>query len=124
MREDRVLEQAEVGQAPPAAGAPARAGSATEQLRFLQRHAGNAAVGRLMRSPNRGRVLARFVAPYTAPFIAAQLDDAMRGWGTDEDKIFAALSGVSRAELAQVEAEYTKRTKKNLRAELLDELSS
>jgi hypothetical protein len=77
-----------------------------------------------MRSPeHRSRVLARFVAPYTAPFIAAQLDDAMRGWGTDEDKIFAALSGVSRTELAQVEAEYTKRTKKNLRRELLDELS-
>jgi predicted negative regulator of RcsB-dependent stress response len=47
----------------------------------------------------------------------------MRGWGTDEDKIFAALSGVSRAELPQVEAEYEKRTKKKLRAELLDELS-
>jgi Annexin len=124
MREDRVLEQTEERQVPPPASAAGRAGSAAEQLRWIQRHAGNAAVGRLVRSPSRGRVLARFVAPYTAPFIAAQLDDAMRGWGTDEDKIFAALSGVSRAELAQVEAEYTKRTKKSLRAELLDELSS
>ena len=93
-----------------------------DRVRLLQRHAGNAAVARLAQAPGR-RMLARFVAPYTAPFIARQLDDAMRGLGTDEDKIFAALSGVSRAELAQVEAEYTKLTSKSLRSELLDELS-
>jgi hypothetical protein len=123
MRTDRVRVSSEATHPAPAASAAARAGTSAEQLRWIQRHAGNAAVGRLMRSPEHRRVLARFVAPYTAPFIAAQLDDAMSGWGTDEDKIFAALSGVSRAELAQVEAEYAKRTKKNLRRELLGELS-
>jgi hypothetical protein len=106
---ERVREPTEDLQPPPAATAAARAGTAVDQLLWIQRHAGNAAVARIMRSPENHRVLARFVAPYTAPFIAAQLDDAMRGWGTDEDKIFAALSGVSRAELPQVEAEYEKR---------------
>jgi cytochrome c553 len=121
MRDERV--RAPSGTTRPPAGAAAPPATAAQQIKRLQRSAGNAAVGRLMRTPGGGRVLARFVAPYTAPFIAAQLDDAMSGLGTDEDKIFAALSGVSRAELPQVESEYQKRTKKNLRAELQDELS-
>ena len=54
MREEQVREAAEDQQAARAPNAVAPTATAADQIRFIQRHAGNAAVG---------RVLARFVKP-------------------------------------------------------------
>ena len=56
--------------------------------------------------------------------VAHELDEAMSGPGTDEGRIYRALSGVGQAELPAIEAAYRTRTGKDLRAELEDELTT
>src|SRR5687767_9847156 len=55
---------------------------------------------------------------------AYELQEAMEGAGTDEGRIYRALSGVGAAELPAIEAAYTARTGNNLRADLEDELNT
>jgi len=55
---------------------------------------------------------------------AYELQEAMEGLGTDEGRIYRALSGVGDAELPAIEAAYTARTGNNLRADLEDELNT
>ena len=52
-----------------------------------------------------------------------QLNSAMKGWGTDEDAIYATLRGKSKAEIAAIKAEYEKATGTSLDAALADEMS-
>ena len=56
--------------------------------------------------------------------MAFELQEAMDGPGTDEGRIYRALSGVGAAELPGIEAAYRARTGRELRADLSDELST
>ncbi|HEX6026648.1 MAG TPA: hypothetical protein VFZ00_31915 [Solirubrobacter sp.] len=55
---------------------------------------------------------------------AFELQEAMEGAGTDEGRIYRALSGVGAAELPAIEAAYRARTGRDLRADLVDELTT
>lgn len=55
--------------------------------------------------------------------IAFELQQAMSGVGTDEDRIYRALSGITNADLPPIEAAYRARTNRHLRADLQDELT-
>ena len=56
--------------------------------------------------------------------IAAVLNEAMAGAGTDEDAIFMTLSGRSKSLVQQILKQYEKRTKRELLADLKSELSN
>lgn len=58
-----------------------------------------------------------------ADIAAAQLDKAMKGLGTDEESIMAALTGRSEAERQNIRDAYKRRTNRELEADLRDELS-
>jgi hypothetical protein len=58
-----------------------------------------------------------------ARVIADRLRSAMKGWGTDEDSIFAALSGRSHEEIDEIKRQYLELTGRYLEADLNDELS-
>jgi hypothetical protein len=58
-----------------------------------------------------------------ARVIATQLKNAMAGWGTDEDSIFAALSGRSQDEVGEIKRQYLELTGRYLERDLQDELS-
>jgi hypothetical protein len=68
-------------------------------------------------------VVQRALSAGQAQSIARKLDDAMSGWGTDEDAIYAALSGRSANDLRDIKAAYQGLFGKNLDAELRDELN-
>ena len=110
-----------------APGAPIRASS----LLALQRAAGNRAVGGLLQrggatGPGNGRgpVVQRLIAPEQADRVAHQLLAAMDRWGTDEDAIYGALSGRSKADLDAIVAAYQPIAMHgNLDADLRDELN-
>ena len=55
--------------------------------------------------------------------VARQLDQAMRGLGTDESSIFAALTGRTATEIANIKTAYRSLTNRDLEADLRDELS-
>lgn len=58
-----------------------------------------------------------------AKVIADRLHKAMDRWGTDEDSIFAALSGRSHEEIGEIKRQYLELTGHYLEADLNDELS-
>ncbi len=58
-----------------------------------------------------------------AETVARQLDDAMRGLGTDESAIFSALTGRTEAERTAIKQAYERQTRRTLEADLRDELS-
>jgi len=58
-----------------------------------------------------------------AEVVASQLDRAMKGPGTDEESIFAALTGRTQAELQAIKEAYKRLTNRELEADLRDELS-
>ena len=58
-----------------------------------------------------------------ADMTAERLDRAMRGLGTDESAIYAALSGRATEERAAIKEAYKRRTNRELEADLRDELS-
>ena len=58
-----------------------------------------------------------------AQSIARKLEDAMAGWGTDEDAIYSALSGRSANDMRDIKGAYTSLFHKDLDAELRDELN-
>lgn len=62
--------------------------------------------------------------PFTPGLIAVQLRDAMEGWGTDEEAIYAALSGRTNTDVDRIAAEYQTLTGRGLQADLQDELTS
>ncbi|CAG0930516.1 hypothetical protein TFLX_01799 [Thermoflexales bacterium] len=58
-----------------------------------------------------------------ADMVAAQLDKAMKGSGTDEESIYAALTGRTPTERQAIKDAYQRRTRRALEADLRDELS-
>lgn len=104
----------------------------------LQRSAGNAAVrglvGRAGRpvaaggSAGRGprptqAVVQRNVSEAQADRLAGQLNEAMEGWGTDEEAIYGALSGRTRTDLDAIRTAYARLSSAGLEADLQDELT-
>ena len=55
--------------------------------------------------------------------IAFELVEAMEGAGTDEGRIYRALSGVTDSDIGPIETAYRKRTERSLRGDLEDELT-
>jgi Annexin len=88
-------------------------------LARLQAYAGNRAAGAVAQR----LAVQRAIATDQADSIARQLEDAMAGWGTDEDAIYGALSGRTGADLDAIKASYTRLYHKDLDAELRDELN-
>ena len=66
----------------------------------------------------------RRAVPFEPASIAKQLKEAMEGWGTDEEAIYAALSGRTRSQLDEIATAYLRLTGRNLQADLEDELTS
>lgn len=58
-----------------------------------------------------------------ASAVAQQLKEAMAGWGTDEDAIYAALSGRTASERTAIKTAYKALTGNDLETDLRDELS-
>ena len=58
-----------------------------------------------------------------AEALARQLEDAMSGWGTDEEAIYGALAGRTADDMADIRDVYHQLYSKNLDAELRDELT-
>jgi hypothetical protein len=58
-----------------------------------------------------------------ADVVAQQLDDAMRGLGTDETAIYAALTGRTATERQAIKDAYQRRTHRTLESDLRDEMS-
>ena len=69
-----------------------------------------------------GGVVQRELSPALAKSIARKLEDAMSGWGTDEDAIYGALSGRSAPDIRDIRNAYRDLYRKDLDAELRDEL--
>ena len=67
----------------------------------MQAHAGNAATQRLARQAAPGGL-----ATSQAESIARRLEDAMSGWGTDEEAIYGALSGRTAADMVVIRQAY------------------
>ncbi len=105
---------------------------APDGLVDLQATAGNrATVEALQRSPAAGAgparptpiIVQRAVSAEQATTIARRLEDAMKGWGTDEEAIYGALAGRTAADMDEIRKAYKSSYNKNLDAELRDELN-
>lgn len=66
----------------------------------------------------------RRAMPFNAESIAEQLDQAMKGWGTDEESIYSVLSGRTREQTDAIAAAYLRRTGRDLQADLESELTA
>jgi hypothetical protein len=71
-----------------------------------------------------GPSVQRAVTATQAESIAVKLEDAMSGWGTDEDAIYGALAGRTGADMTAIKRAYRSAYRKDLDAELADELNS
>jgi hypothetical protein len=123
-RPDRSPAQPEAALAAPGVASPAVGASGgplhAASMLALQRLAGNRAVGGMMASRARPSaaastptvsspapaaahpVVQRAISPEMADEIAHRLSKAMRGWGTDEEAIYGALSGRSKQDLDKI----------------------
>jgi hypothetical protein len=61
---------------------------------------------------------------FNPSLIAVQLRNAMDGWGTDEEAIYAALAGRTTAEVELISSAYQTLTGRGLQADLQDELTA
>jgi len=73
---------------------------------------------------NEGNIRRAATMNFDPALVAEQLRDAMKGLGTDEDRIYAAMSGRSQAQLDQITAAYLKLTGNDLAKDLQSELNS
>jgi hypothetical protein len=95
-------------------------------VRQLQRSAGNAAVSDLVVRRSAGRAIRRAALPAKDnEAIVARLHEAMSGWGTDEEAIYAALQKLGRdpAAIAKVKELYAATHGDDLEAEIRSEMS-
>jgi annexin-like protein len=89
----------------------------------------NAALARLVRpaSPTHGRLLQRVpaLAPHDYAALVEQLHDAMAGWGTDEEAIYASLRKLEKdpTAIAALKKAYKDAYKEDLEDELRSEMS-
>ena len=97
-----------------------------ETLRHFQAAVGNRATSALLAqrrsTVQRTAVVQRALSNEQAESIARQLEDAMSGWGTDEDAIYGALSGRSGTDMTKIRSAY-RRLFGDLDADLADELT-
>lgn len=77
----------------------------------------------LQQSNNVARKIQKREMAFNPALIAIQLRDAMKGWGTDEAAIYAALSGRTPEQVNLISVEYKKLTGRDLEADLKDELT-
>ncbi len=90
-------------------------------LAAIQSQAGNRATVQALRA---GAVIQRELSVGQAERIARQLEDAMAGWGTDEEAIYGALSGRTPTDYQAIKEAYAHLfDHKDLDAELADELN-
>jgi hypothetical protein len=115
----RVPERAPAGAGPNAGERPAPLTEAG--VRDLQAAAGNRAV--VQRLTGERLLVQRDIGQPQAQALARQLDDAMRGLGTDEEAVYGALAGRTPDDLIQIRQAYASLTNKNLDAEVRDELT-
>jgi hypothetical protein len=90
-------------------------------LEAIQQSAGNRATSELV--AQRRLAVQRAISADQAQSIARQLEDAMSGWGTDEEAIYGALSGRTGADLTAIKDAYRDLFDEDLDAELADELT-
>lgn len=69
------------------------------------------------------RALSLLYGETAATEVARRLWDAMRGWGTDEEAIYAAVAGRTAGQWAEIQNAFQRMTRKNLLTELRDELT-
>lgn len=106
---------------PAGSGATAAAPIASQpSLARLQAMAGNRATTELL---VQRLAVQRALAADQAEAVARQLEDAMSGWGTDEEAIYGALSGRTGPDIAAIRAAYERLFDEDLDAELRDELN-
>jgi annexin-like protein len=89
-------------------------------LRRIQASAGNRATAALVAQR---LTIQRAISTEQADSIARQLEDAMSGWGTDEEAIYGALSGRTAPDITKIKESYQRLFNEDLDAELRDELN-
>jgi hypothetical protein len=88
-------------------------------LELIQRTAGNRAASAVVQR----LTVQRAISADQAGAIARQLEDAMSGWGTDEEAIYGALSGRTGGDMKAIREAYQRLFGEDLDAELRDELN-
>jgi hypothetical protein len=106
-------------------GAPDPAHVTPASLERVQASAGNRAAAELVaqRAPSASLTVQRAIGTEQAEAIARQLEDAMSGWGTDEEAIYGALSGRTGGDIKAIKAAYQRLFDEDLDEELRDELT-
>ncbi len=107
----------------PSAASPAgpHHGSVTAMnLQRIQASAGNRATAEFVAQR---LSVQRAVSADQAGSIARQLRDAMKGWGTDEEAIYGALSGRTGSDISAIKESYTQIYNRDLDYDLRDELN-
>lgn len=69
-------------------------------------------------------IVQRAISTSQAESIARKLEDAMSGWGTDEEAIYGALSGRTAADMREIRRAYQRLFEEDLDTELADELTA
>jgi hypothetical protein len=90
------------------------------ELVVVQATAGNRAASELVAQR---LTVQRAISPDQAESIARQLRKAMKGWGTDEEAIYGAMSGRTGADIAAIKESYQRLFTRDLDADLRDELN-
>lgn len=93
------------------------------QIFRLQSGAGNRATAKMLGGTIQRAIIQRELSGDQANSIARSLEDAMSGLGTDEEAIYGALAGRTGADMTAIRAAYQQLFKKDLDAELADELT-
>ena len=113
---------------------------ATHPLLALQRTAGNAAIVSILRlqlqrdadteteagtdETTEAEPVADALSPAMAEQLARRLREAMEGWGTDEEAIYAAFGGRTQPQIDAITAAYRALFGRDLAADLQDELNA
>jgi hypothetical protein len=94
-------------------------------LERMQASAGNRAATALVaqRATPGGPTVQRAIGTEQAEAIARQLEDAMSGWGTDEEAIYGALAGRTGTDMTKIRSAYRRVFDADLDADLEDELT-
>ena len=106
-------------------------GAAMHPLLALQRTAGNAAVASILRlqlqreadTETEAEPVADALTPAMAEQLARRLREAMEGWGTDEEAIYASFGGRTQPQIDAITAAYRNVFGRDLGADLQDELN-
>ena len=78
----------------------------------------------IQQSGNARREIQKKEMEFNPALIAVQLRNAMKGWGTDEAAIYAALSGRTPDQVTAITVQYKELKRRDLKADLEDELAA